>query len=144
MSDPSWETQVLKISNLEKIFLTNDFDDPLVGFNTNFYIPCLRTDELVFHFPRNNVRNRLEKYQALILVILPNLPKLFIIYLSILLRKAHELVLFLFHLISHQQKFPMRLLTSASNLQILIPLPGKMGSFGNSLKPAMSGNYLSI
>jgi glucuronate isomerase len=65
MSDPSWETQVLKISNLEKIFLTNDFDDPLDGFNTSFYIPCLRTDELVFHFPRNNVRNRLEKISGI-------------------------------------------------------------------------------
>lgn len=61
MASPTWEAQVLKTSNLEKIFLTNDFDDPLEGFDTTFYIPCLRTDELVFHFGRNNVQNRLGK-----------------------------------------------------------------------------------
>ena len=27
-----------------------DFDDPLEGFDTNTYIPCLRTDDLVFAF----------------------------------------------------------------------------------------------
>src|SRR5258707_3021469 len=42
-----WETQVLQKSNLEKIFLTNEFDDPLTGFDTTKYIPCLRTDALV-------------------------------------------------------------------------------------------------
>src|SRR5262245_50646961 len=32
---PDWETQVFKKSNLEKIFLTNEFDDPLEGFDTS-------------------------------------------------------------------------------------------------------------
>ncbi len=61
MASGDWEKQVLSLSNLERIFLTNDFDDPLKGFDTQFYIPCLRTDELVFHFGRNNVRDRLKK-----------------------------------------------------------------------------------
>ena len=29
-----WAEQIFQRSNLEKIFLTNDFDDPLVGFDT--------------------------------------------------------------------------------------------------------------
>jgi glucuronate isomerase len=49
MAAPDWEDQVLRLSNLEKVFLTNDFDDPLQGFDTDRYIPCLRTDDLVFH-----------------------------------------------------------------------------------------------
>lgn len=61
MASGDWEKQVLSLSKLERIFLTNDFDDPLKGFDTQFYIPCLRTDELVFHFGRNNVRDRLKK-----------------------------------------------------------------------------------
>lgn len=60
MAAPDWEQQVLKQSNLEKVFLTNDFDDPLTGFDTNLYIPCLRTDDLVFHFSKPEVRQRLQ------------------------------------------------------------------------------------
>ena len=48
-------------SRLEQVFLTNDFDDPLEGFNTSRYIPCLRTDDLVFHFAKPAVRQRLAK-----------------------------------------------------------------------------------
>src|SRR5262249_14674333 len=56
-----WENQVLTKSNVEKIFLTNDFDDPLEGFDTNRYVPCLRTDDLVFHLDKPTVRERLMK-----------------------------------------------------------------------------------
>ena len=38
------------------MFLTNDFDDPLTGFDTSVYIPCLRTDDLVFHLAKPTVR----------------------------------------------------------------------------------------
>ncbi len=41
-SQPDWEAQVFKKTNLEAIFLTNEFDDPLEGFDTSKYIPCLR------------------------------------------------------------------------------------------------------
>ncbi|MCA8998132.1 MAG: glucuronate isomerase, partial [Planctomycetaceae bacterium] len=61
MAQPDWEKQVLDHSKLEKVFLTNDFDDPLEGFDTNLYIPCLRTDDLVFHFTKKAVQQRLEK-----------------------------------------------------------------------------------
>lgn len=61
MADPGWEQQVLTQSKLEKVFLTNDFDDPLTGFDTSLYVPCLRTDDLVFHFKKPETRARLEK-----------------------------------------------------------------------------------
>lgn len=59
MSQPDWEEQVLQRSNIEKVFLTNDFDDSLTGFDTNRYVPCLRTDDLVFHLDKPEVRQRL-------------------------------------------------------------------------------------
>ncbi len=58
---PDWEEQVFKTSNLEKIFLTNEFDDPLTGFDTKRYVPCLRTDALVFGLDQPEVKQRLEK-----------------------------------------------------------------------------------
>ena len=61
MAEPDWEDQCLKQSGLERVFLTNDFDDPLEGFDTNRYIPCLRTDDLVFHLAKPEVRARLAK-----------------------------------------------------------------------------------
>nr|AEH26478.1 hypothetical protein [uncultured Acidobacteria bacterium A2] len=61
MAQPDWEDQVLKKSNIEKVFLTNDFDDPLEGFDTKRYVPCLRTDDLVFHLDKKEVRDRLAK-----------------------------------------------------------------------------------
>ena len=59
MAQPDWAEQVLAKSKLEAVFLTNDFDDPLDGFDTSVYIPCLRTDELVFHLAKPGVRERL-------------------------------------------------------------------------------------
>ncbi|MSR33135.1 MAG: amidohydrolase [Gemmataceae bacterium] len=65
MAAKDWERQVLNKSRLERIFLTNDFDDPLTGWDTSFYVPCLRTDELVFHFGANQVRPRLENVSGI-------------------------------------------------------------------------------
>jgi glucuronate isomerase len=61
MAQPDWEEQVLRKSNIEKVFLTNDFDDPLQGFDTARYVPCLRTDDLVFRLHDPQVRQRLAK-----------------------------------------------------------------------------------
>ncbi|MBI3863617.1 MAG: glucuronate isomerase [Planctomycetia bacterium] len=59
LSSPGWENRVLDQSGLDAIFLTNDFDDPLAGFDTSRYIPCLRTDDLVFHLTKSETRTRL-------------------------------------------------------------------------------------
>ncbi len=75
MSQPDWEDQVLKQSGLEQVFLTNDFDDPLEGFDSSRYVPCLRTDDLVFHLHKPETQQRLaqasgqEPYDARSLVI---------------------------------------------------------------------------
>ena len=61
MQSENWEDQILGISRLEQVFLTNDFDDSLEGFDTERYIPCLRTDELVFGFGKQEVRDRLSQ-----------------------------------------------------------------------------------
>ncbi|MCH8830290.1 MAG: amidohydrolase, partial [Planctomycetes bacterium] len=59
MAAADWEDQVLRKSGLESVFLTNDFDDPLEGFDTARYIPCLRTDDLVFQLEKPETRQRL-------------------------------------------------------------------------------------
>ena len=59
MSSVSWADEVLAKSGIESVFLTNDFDDPLEGFDASRYIPCLRTDDLVFHWSRPETRERL-------------------------------------------------------------------------------------
>lgn len=58
---PDWEQQVFRTTNLEKIFLTNEFDDRLEGFDTTRYVPCLRTDTLVFHLDKPDTRQRVTK-----------------------------------------------------------------------------------
>ncbi len=60
-AQPDWEEQVLRRSNLERVFLTNEFDDPLTGFDTARYVPCLRTDALVFDFDKPEVKQRLAR-----------------------------------------------------------------------------------
>jgi glucuronate isomerase len=60
-AQPDWETQVFAKTKLEAIFLTNEFDDPLKGFDTETYIPCLRTDTLVFKLHDTSTKERLAK-----------------------------------------------------------------------------------
>jgi glucuronate isomerase len=50
----------LNRSGLTAVFLTNDFDDSLQGFDSSVYIPCLRTDDLVFHLAKPEVQQRLK------------------------------------------------------------------------------------
>ena len=59
MKIAEWPQMVLDQSNVEAVFLTNDFDDELEGFDCNTYIPCLRTDDLVFHLSKPQTQERL-------------------------------------------------------------------------------------
>ncbi|QDU95448.1 glucuronate isomerase [Lignipirellula cremea] len=59
MAADDWADQVLAQSKLEAVFLTNSFDDDLEGFDSDVYIPCLRTDDLVFQLGEESVRERL-------------------------------------------------------------------------------------
>ena len=74
-NQPDWEAQVFQKSNLEKIFLTNEFDDPLEGFDTSKYVPCLRTDALVFHLKQPEIKQRLEKSTGVSIGSIPDLRK---------------------------------------------------------------------
>jgi glucuronate isomerase len=60
MASPTWTDHVFAQTNLEGVFLTNDFDDPLEGFDTRRSIPCLRTDDLVFKLDQPAVARRWE------------------------------------------------------------------------------------
>ena len=62
MAADDWTETVFRESRLESVFLTNDFDDPLEDFDTTKYIPCLRTDDLVFHL--TNPRTKVRLYEA--------------------------------------------------------------------------------
>src|SRR3954467_557361 len=61
MQQPNWGQQVLDRTKIDAIFLTNNFDDSLDGFDTKRYVPCLRTDDLVFHLGKPEVRSRLQQ-----------------------------------------------------------------------------------
>src|SRR5262249_16889676 len=56
----AWDREVWKATRLEAVFLTNDFDDPLEGWDPSAYVPCLRTDDLLLklHEPRTIERLR--------------------------------------------------------------------------------------
>lgn len=59
-SGAAWDREVWSRSRLETVFLTNEFDDPLDGWDAAKYVPCLRTDDLVLklHDPRTADRLR--------------------------------------------------------------------------------------
>jgi glucuronate isomerase len=50
---------VLARANLEKVFLTNAFDEDLSDVDRTVFVPCLRTDDLVFRLADAGVRRRL-------------------------------------------------------------------------------------
>jgi len=50
---------VLAKANLEKVFLTNRFDEDLSAVDRSVFVPCFRTDDLVFGLADADVRRRL-------------------------------------------------------------------------------------
>jgi len=74
-SQADWPDQVFKITNLRCVFLTNDFDDRLDGFDTARYVPCLRTDELVLKLAQPNVRERVARLVGVEIADLPSLSR---------------------------------------------------------------------
>jgi glucuronate isomerase len=57
----AWDKEVWSRSHLEAVFLTNEFDDPLEGWDTTKYIPCLRTDDLVLKLHEQATVERLRR-----------------------------------------------------------------------------------
>ena len=50
---------VLAKARIEKVFLTNRFDEDLSAVDRSVFVPCLRTDDLVFQIADPQVRRRL-------------------------------------------------------------------------------------
>ena len=57
----AWDEHVWTTSKLEAVFLTNEFDDPLEGWDRSRYIPCLRTDDLVLKLHEPKTVERLKQ-----------------------------------------------------------------------------------
>ena len=55
----TWDREVWEKTHLEAVFLTNDFDDTLEGWDCSKYIPTLRTDDLVLKLHEPSTRERL-------------------------------------------------------------------------------------
>lgn len=53
--------EILDRSHIEKVFLTNNFDEDLSGVDTDMFVPCLRADNLVFGLADPAVRTGLEQ-----------------------------------------------------------------------------------
>ncbi len=100
MSQADWEQQVFQKCGIESVFLTNDFDDPLEGFDTRRFVPCLRTDDLVFHFAKTTTRERLTRATQVELLKLSDLHSAIGKLFEHFLAKVLELALFLYHPIS--------------------------------------------
>lgn len=58
MAQPDWAQRVIDATGLDGVFMTNAFDEPLEGYDTSFYLPCLRTDDLVFKLHEPEVQKR--------------------------------------------------------------------------------------
>jgi glucuronate isomerase len=56
-----WDRHVWVATGLEGVFLTNEFDDPLEGWDTRHYVPCLRTDDLVLKLHDSRTIERLRR-----------------------------------------------------------------------------------
>jgi glucuronate isomerase len=57
----AWDREVWNRTKLDAVFLTNEFDDPLEGWDTSKYVPCLRTDDLVLKLHEPATVERLER-----------------------------------------------------------------------------------
>jgi glucuronate isomerase len=57
----AWDREVWTKTHLEAVVLTNDFDDPLEGWDTHRYVPCLRTDDLVLKLHEPTTVERLRR-----------------------------------------------------------------------------------
>ncbi|NPV09008.1 MAG: hypothetical protein HPY83_13725 [Anaerolineae bacterium] len=58
---PDYGDRVLRRSNIRRIYMTNQCDEPLEGLNRQLLVPCLRTDSFVFEIDKAEERERLER-----------------------------------------------------------------------------------
>ncbi|MDI9385617.1 MAG: glucuronate isomerase [Verrucomicrobiota bacterium] len=56
---PDYQQTILQKTGLQRIYLTNAFDEPIKSYDTNLFRPCLRVDDLVFTPATSQVATRL-------------------------------------------------------------------------------------
>lgn len=61
LESEGWESNLFYRSNIERIFLTNAFDDPLEGIDTGRYVPSLDLNDLIFDLGSASVIERLRQ-----------------------------------------------------------------------------------
>ncbi len=59
--EPDRAAQVMEKSRIEKVFLTNSFNDGLEEVNRDLFVPSLRADSLVFDLHKSEVQGALER-----------------------------------------------------------------------------------
>lgn len=62
MDRPDWCEELIEQCNLERVFLTNQFDETFDEMDTSFYTPCLRTEPFVLFIDQAEERERLHKH----------------------------------------------------------------------------------
>jgi len=58
-AEPGRARRLLELARIERVFLTNEFDEDLSGVDRALFVPSLRADTLVFRFHLPEVRRRL-------------------------------------------------------------------------------------
>jgi len=58
---PDREREILRLAHIQKVFLTNSFDEDLGAIDTDIFVPTLRADNLVFGLSDRQVRESLER-----------------------------------------------------------------------------------
>lgn len=58
---PARAREIMELSRIEKVFLTNNFDEALDAIDADLFVPTLRADALVFRLADAHVREALER-----------------------------------------------------------------------------------
>ncbi len=61
MSEAGYLESVIEKSRLKRVYLTNQFDEKLEGFDSDFYRPCLRIDPFSYFVERDNALKRMSE-----------------------------------------------------------------------------------
>ncbi len=59
---PDRSREILDAARIDKVFLTNQFDEDLESIDTDIFTPCLRADTLVFEAEKSSVRESLQQF----------------------------------------------------------------------------------
>jgi len=62
MDRPEWKDELAAQAGIERVFLTNQYDDDLDGLDEDFYTPCLRTEPFILWMDRAQERQKMEAF----------------------------------------------------------------------------------